>query len=180
VRGYLDNVRFTPNTGHKTPKSGHRKFHVCFTPKSGRNLNARQCPLIAISGRSAKANITPAFGLSLSRIGTLRCRHHAYRFTTALPPITDANPRRVIEKVFCSKPVAKADSIEACFLSPLPPCLSREYRRLSADFGGAPFVPLLNFLLSIEPHSLLRDALGRGNNSIWDYQKYDYRYRKVF
>ncbi len=53
-------------------------------------------------------------------------------------------------------------SINACFLSPLPSCLWRENQRLSADFGGAPFVPLLNFLLSIEPHSLLRDALVRG------------------
>ena len=33
---------------------------------------------------------------------------------------------------------------------------------MSADFGGTTIVPLLNFLLSIEPHSLFRRALDRG------------------
>ncbi len=95
-------------------------------------------------------------------VRVISCRNCPWRTTSALPPIADANPRGDIEKVLCSKPVDRADSIKACFPPPLSPCLLSEYRRLSADFGGAFFVPLLNFLLSIEPHSRLRDVLAPG------------------
>jgi len=60
-------VRYTPN-------NRHRSWHVRFRGKSGHSGQVRQCPLLAKTGHSAKANIQLSAGLLLSQIGTLGCR----------------------------------------------------------------------------------------------------------
>ncbi len=72
-RGLVD-VRFKPAAPQRVV--GHDKgdvrllaVYVRFTLNSGHSQRTRQCPLIAKSCRSAKANIAPVNGPSLKRIG---------------------------------------------------------------------------------------------------------------
>ena len=77
-------VRFTPETGHAITDVRLLPDFVRFTPESGHSRQVRQCPLIAKTGHSAKANKALAAGPLRARISTLvnrgRCLCRSRRF----------------------------------------------------------------------------------------------------